>query len=46
MGRAILHPDVRLDFDDPGRAPARGVVTDQAGAEQRPRDLEGGASQR
>jgi hypothetical protein len=34
MGRAVLFTDVRLHLDDPGDPPPRGVVANDAGAEQ------------
>jgi hypothetical protein len=40
VGRPVVLADVRLDLDDPADPPARGVVADEAGAEQPAAGLE------
>jgi hypothetical protein len=40
VGGLVVLADVGLDLDDPGTAPARRIVTDEAGAKQAAAGLE------
>jgi hypothetical protein len=45
VGRAVVTTDVRLELDDPAASPARRIVADEPGADQRRGGLERGALQ-
>ncbi len=45
MGRAVVTTDVRLELHDPAASPARRVVADEPGADQRRGGLERGSRQ-